>query len=154
MRTRSITIADETALAPLATALAAALPDRAFVALSGDLGAGKTTFVKAFAAAVGIDPAEVVSPTFGLVHEHPSRVGTLLHADMYRLAGADDLHEVGWQDAVARATWVFVEWPERIAAALPTDRLDVAITIDSPTARTITFTGHGPAHDSAIARLL
>ena len=103
---------------------------------------------------MGIDPAEVVSPTFGLVHEHPSRAGMLLHADLYRLAGPDDLHEVGWQDAVARATWVFVEWPERIGAALPTDRLDVAITIDSPTARTITFAGRGPAHESAIARLL
>ena len=154
MRPHSITIADEAALAPLASALAVALPDRAFVALSGDLGAGKTTFVKSFAAAVGIDPAEVVSPTFGLVHEHPSRAGMLLHADLYRLAGPDDLHEVGWQDAVARATWVFVEWPERIGGALPSDRLDMAITIDSPTSRTITFTGRGPAHEAVIAHLL
>ena len=153
MRTRSLTIADEAALAPLATALAAALPDHAFLALSGDLGAGKTTFVKAFAAAVGINPTDVVSPTFGLVHEHRSPTGMLLHADMYRLAGPDDLHEVGWQDAVARATWVFVEWPERIGAALPAERLDVAITIDSPTGRTITFTGHGLAHEAVIGGL-
>ena len=153
MRTCSLTIAAEAALAPLAQALAAALPQRSFIALTGDLGAGKTTFVKAFAAAVGIDPTEVVSPTFGLVHEHPSPAGILLHADMYRLAGPDDLHEVGWQDAVARATWVFVKWPERITAALPADRLDVAITIDSPSARALTFTGHGPAHEAVIARL-
>ena len=103
MRTCSLSIATEADLAPLARALAAALPFRACVALTGDLGAGKTTFVKAFAAAVGIDPTEVVSPTFGLVHEHPSPTGILLHADMYRLAGADDLHELGWDDAVARA---------------------------------------------------
>ena len=153
MTTCSRTIAAEAALAPLAEALAAALPDHSFIALAGDLGAGKTTFVKAFAAAVGIDPAEVVSPTFGLVHEHSSHAGILLHADMYRLTGPDDLHEVGWQDTVARAKWVFVEWPERIAAALPADRLDVAITIDSPTARTFTFTGHGPAHETVIPRL-
>ena len=151
--TGTIGVADEAALEPLARVLVAALPGHAFLALHGDLGAGKTTFVKAFAAVVGIDPAEVVSPTFGLVHEHLSRAGMLLHADMYRLAGPDDLHEVGWQDAVARATWVFVEWPERITAALPADRLDVAITIDSPSARALTFTGHGPAHEAVIARL-
>jgi tRNA A37 threonylcarbamoyladenosine biosynthesis protein TsaE len=69
---------------------------------------------------------------------------------MYRLAGPDDLHEVGWQEAVARARWVFVEWPERIGAAVPAERLDVAITIDSPTARTFTFTGHGSAHAAAL----
>ena len=154
MRTCSITIPDEAALEHLATALAAALPDHAFVALSGDLGAGKTTFVKAFAAAVGIPPADVVSPTFGLVHEHASPAGMLLHADMYRLAGPDDLHEVGWQDAVARARWVLVEWPERIGAAVPAERLDVTIAIDSPTARTFTFTGHGSAHQAALPCLL
>jgi tRNA threonylcarbamoyl adenosine modification protein YjeE len=154
MRTCSLSIAAEAEVAPLARALAAALPDRAFVALAGDLGAGKTTFVKAFAAAVGIDPAEVVSPTFGLVHEHPSSAGILLHADMYRLGGTDDLHEVGWPDAVARARWVFVEWPERIAAALPADRLDVTIAIDAPAARTFTVTGHGPAHEAVIDHLL
>jgi tRNA threonylcarbamoyl adenosine modification protein YjeE len=153
MRTCSLSIAAEADLAPLARALAAALPDRAFVALAGDLGAGKTTFVKAFAAAVGIDPAEVVSPTFGLVHEHPSSAGILLHADMYRLGGTDDLHEVGWPDAVARARWVFVEWPERIAAALPAERIDLTIGIESPAARALTFTGRGAEAAASVRRL-
>lgn len=153
MRTCSLSIAAEADLAPLARTLAEALPFRACVAVTGDLGAGKTTFVKAFAAAVGIEPAEVVSPTFGLVHEHPSPGGILLHADMYRLADADDLHELGWDDAVARGRWVFVEWPERIAAALPADRLDITIAIDTPAARTFTLRGHGPAHEAVIDRL-
>ena len=149
----TIRIADEAALAGFARRLVGALPARAFITLSGDLGAGKTTFVKAVAAAAGIDPAEVVSPTFGLIHEHVGPRGRLVHADMYRLTGPEDLHEVGWEDAVARATWVFVEWPERITAALPADRIDVVITIDSPTTRTFTFTGHGPAHEPVIDRL-
>jgi len=147
------TVADEAALAPLARAVVAALPRPAFVALHGDLGAGKTTFVKAIAAAVGIDPTEVISPTFGLVHEHGSPAGILLHADMYRLAGPDELHEIGWHDAVSRAAWVVVEWPERIAAALPDDRLDVTISIDSPTARSLRFTGRGPRHAGVAGRL-
>ncbi len=144
-------VADEGGLEAFARRLAAALPRPAFVALSGDLGAGKTTLVKAVAAAVGIDPVEVVSPTFGLVHEHAGPSGRLLHADMYRLVGSDDLHEIGWPDAVARSTWAFVEWPERIADALPGDRLDLTIAIDAPTARTLTLVGRGPRHAATAA---
>lgn len=153
MRTRTIDVPDEAALAPLARALLAALPRGGFVALSGDLGAGKTTFVKAFAAAAGIDPADVVSPTFGLIHVHAGPRGRLVHADLYRLADVTDLHETGWDDAVAAADWTFAEWPERIAAALPTDRLDVAIAISGPTARRFTFTSHGPTHDQVADRM-
>jgi len=149
----TVAIADEQALAAFATRLAAALPRPAFLALRGDLGAGKTTLTKALAAAVGIDPVEVVSPTFGLVHEHAGSGVRLVHADMYRLPDAGELAELGWHDAVARATWTLVEWPERIAAALPADRLDVEITIDSPTARTLTFTSRGPRHDALIGSL-
>ncbi|MFM8953702.1 MAG: tRNA (adenosine(37)-N6)-threonylcarbamoyltransferase complex ATPase subunit type 1 TsaE [Planctomycetaceae bacterium] len=146
-------VPDESALPRLAAAVAAALPARAFVALHGDLGAGKTTFVKQVAAAVGIDPTEVVSPTFGLIHEHHGSDRRIVHADMYRLTGAADLPETGWDDAVAGPCQTFVEWPERIAAALPADRLDVAISIDGPTARTFSFTPTGPAHAAAVVRL-
>lgn len=148
-----IPVADEASLVPLARRLVAVLPRPAFVALHGDLGAGKTTVVKAVAAAAGIDPAEVISPTFGLVHEHAGPAGSLLHADMYRLPGSDGLHEIGWDDALARATWAFVEWPERIADALPADRLDVVLAIDSPTSRTLRFIARGPAHAAAVQQL-
>ena len=149
----SVTVPDETALAPLARRLVAALPPRAFVAIEGDLGAGKTTFVKAVAAAMGIDPTEVVSPTFGLIHVHdvpatvdqpsPEAPTHLVHADLYRLADAGDLAEIGWDDATAGRCWVFVEWPSRAGSALPADRLDIAISIDSETARTFQFTPRG-----------
>lgn len=149
-----IDVADEAALAPLARALVAALPRPGFVALSGDLGAGKTTFVKAVAAAAGIEPAEVVSPTFGLIHVHEGPGGRLLHADCYRLPDVAALHETGWDDAVAAAAWTFVEWPERIAAALPADRLDVAIAITGGTARSFALTSRGAAHDRVIDALV
>jgi tRNA threonylcarbamoyl adenosine modification protein YjeE len=149
----SVTVPDEAALAPLARRLVAALPPRAFVALEGDLGAGKTTCVKAVAAAMGIDPSEVVSPTFGLIHVHdvpltsdqpsPEAPTRLVHADLYRLSGTGDLAEIGWGDATAGRCWVFVEWPSRAADALPADRLDIAISIDSETGRTFQFTPRG-----------
>jgi len=153
--TQALTVAvpDEAALAPLARRLAAVLPPRAFIALEGDLGAGKTTFVKAVAAAMGIDPSEVVSPTFGLIHVHnvpvtsdqpsPEAPTRLVHADLYRLSGTGDLAEIGWEDATAGRCWVFVEWPSRAAKAMPADRLDIAISIDSETARTFQFTPRG-----------
>jgi len=158
--TLTVAVPDEAALAPLARRLVAALPPRAFVALEGDLGAGKTTFVKAVAAAMGIDPSEVVSPTFGLIHVHdapathdrqtPAAPERLVHADLYRLSGAGDLAEIGWDDATAGRCWVFIEWPSRAPTALPADRLDIAISIDSETARTFRFTPHG---DFALAAL-
>jgi tRNA threonylcarbamoyl adenosine modification protein YjeE len=142
-RVVQVTVADEADLARLAGSVAALLPPRAFVALHGDLGAGKTTFVKAVAAALGIDPTEVVSPTFGLIHEHVGPHGLLVHGDMYRLSAPADLAETGWHDAVSGAACVFLEWPKRVAAALPDERIDVTITIDGPTARTFEFVGHG-----------
>jgi tRNA threonylcarbamoyl adenosine modification protein YjeE len=146
----TIDVADEAAMGRLAAELAAVLPPRVFVTLSGDLGAGKTTLVKAIAAAVGIDPTEVVSPTFGLIHTHHAdcEVGgeglRLVHADMYRLTGPGELAETGWDDAITGDAWVFVEWPERIASALPKNRIDVTITIVSLSARGLTFTARGP----------
>jgi tRNA A37 threonylcarbamoyladenosine biosynthesis protein TsaE len=165
--TATLVLPDEAALPAVAGRLAAALPPTAFVALRGDLGAGKTTLVKAVAAVLGIDPAEVVSPTFGLIHVHecpPAMAGTaadrqhcgpvhLVHADLYRLSGPADLAETGWEDATAGAGWVFVEWPERIEAALPAERIDLAIAIDGPASRTLALTGRGASHAEAVARL-
>ena len=149
----TVAVPDEAALTPLARRLVEGLPPRAFVALEGDLGAGKTTFVKAVAAAMGIDPTDVVSPTFGLIHVHdlpaahdqptPAAPERLVHADLYRLAGSGDLAEIGWEDATAGRCWVFVEWPSRATDALPADRLDITISIDSETGRTFRFTPRG-----------
>lgn len=159
--TITVQVVDLPTLEELARSVAAALPRRAFVALGGDLGAGKTTFVKAIAAAVAIDPATVISPTFGLIHDHEGgRDGhrlRLVHADLYRLGGLDELRELGWEDCLAGdpggLLWAFVEWPERIAAALPHERLDIAIEIVSDEARRFTFTAHGPLHHDVIAAI-
>lgn len=148
---------DEAALGRLAARIATVLPQRAFVALEGDLGAGKTTFVKHVAAALGIDPADVVSPTFGLIHVHDGPRGRLVHADFYRLSSAAELRETGWEDALTgesgRNCHVFVEWPGRISTDLPPERLDLAIAIDSETGRTLTLKAHGAAYEPLIRML-
>lgn len=149
---RWATLVNEERLGALADLLAAVVPSGAFLALSGELGAGKTTFVKRFAAALGIDPAEVVSPTFGLIHEHAGPHGRLVHADLYRLAHVADLGETGWDDAVRDASYVCVEWPERVAPALPADRIEIELRCDGPESRTVLVAGHGAAA-AAIDRL-
>ncbi len=152
---RAVVAADEAATRQLAAALAAVLPRPCLVTLAGDLGAGKTTFVKGVAAAVGIDPATLISPTFGLIHEHrPSPDGPrLVHADMYRLAGLEELVETGWDDACSGDAWVFVEWPDRIAAAVSAERIEVVISIDAPERRTFTIRGRGAVQAAAVQAL-
>jgi len=152
-----VVVADESGLTPIADALLVSLPSRAFLSLDGDLGAGKTTFVKALAAAAGIVAAEVVSPTFGLIHLHALPAGhpaeRLVHADLYRLGGCDDLIELGWEELLTAPGWVAAEWATRIGDALPIDRLDVAIGIVSEASRPFIFTASGPRHLPAIAAL-
>ena len=152
-----VPLADEAGLSAVAETLSDTLPERACLALHGDLGAGKTTLVKALAAAAGIDPGTVVSPTFGLIHLHdlaPGHpAGRLVHADLYRLAGPGDLDELGWDELLSAPGWLAVEWPSRAAGALPADRLDVTIGIEGPTARRLSFAARGPRHRPVIAAL-
>ena len=111
----------------IARELSATLRAGDVVLLSGDLGAGKTTFVRGLAEGLGIDPREVSSPTFTLVHEYRGNGLTLYHADLYRLerAATDDLglEEIGVKDGV-----LAIEWPDRLTHELPgatVVRLDV-----------------------------
>ena len=154
-----VACSDEGAVARFASRLAAALPPTVMLAIEGDLGAGKTTFVKKLAAAVGIDPAEVTSPTFTLVqlHEVPPRADAqplpprLMHMDAYRLSGLDDLATIGWEEMLAAPGWLAVEWPGRIAAALPHDRIELQIEITGESSRTLHLSATSPALQAALA---
>jgi tRNA threonylcarbamoyladenosine biosynthesis protein TsaE len=98
------------------------------VALHGPLGAGKTTFVKGVAAALGVPPDEpIVSPTFVLVREYAGRL-RLYHVDAYRLSGADELAAVGLEEMLSDAGGVtLIEWAERVASILPPDAWHVTL---------------------------
>jgi tRNA threonylcarbamoyladenosine biosynthesis protein TsaE len=108
----------------IAARLAARLGPGAVVLLSGDLGAGKTAFVRGLAEGLGIDPAEVTSPTFTLVHEYRGGRLPLVHVDLYRLDRAD-LDEIGLDSDLAAQGVIAVEWAERLIRRMP-----AAITID------------------------
>ena len=116
---------DETAA--VASELAATVTAGDVILLSGNLGAGKTAFVRGLAAGLGIDPEEVSSPTFTLVHEYRGGRLTLYHADLYRLetVATEDLglEEMGVADGV-----LAIEWPDRLSHPLPgARRIDIGI---------------------------
>lgn len=102
----------------IAARLAADLRAGDVLLLSGDLGAGKTAFVRGLAEGLGIDPGEVTSPTFTLVHEYRGGRLPLIHVDLYRLEIAD-LADIGLDDDLAAAGVLAVEWPERLTRATP-----------------------------------
>jgi tRNA threonylcarbamoyladenosine biosynthesis protein TsaE len=110
----------------VARELAATLGAGDVVLLSGNLGAGKTAFVRGLAAGLGIDPGEVSSPTFTIVHEYRGGRLTLYHADLYRLEGAAT-EEIGLEEMGVRDGVLAIEWPDRLTHELPGAR---AVTLD------------------------
>ena len=96
------------------------------VALFGELGAGKTAFVRGFARGMGID-AEVTSPTFALVNEYRSGKKALCHFDMYRVSSFDELYSTGFFDYMNEDNILAIEWSENILGALPKETIFVRI---------------------------
>lgn len=120
-------LADEAATIALGEDLALALKPGDCVALSGDLGAGKSTLARAFLRALADDDAlEVPSPTFTLVQSYELRI-PVAHFDLYRLAHSSELDELGFDEALSQGICL-VEWPERADDALPASRITLTIT--------------------------
>ena len=110
----------------LGAKFASQLKQGGVVALYGDLGMGKTAFVRGMAAGLGLK-AEVSSPTFALVHEYGGKP-PLVHFDMYRVSGWDDLYSTGFFDYLDAGAVLAVEWSENIEAALPEQTIRVRFT--------------------------
>lgn len=135
----------------LGHALAGALA-HGVVALDGPLGAGKTRLVQATATACGVDRADVVSPTFVLVHEyHGTR--PIYHLDAYRLRDDDEFLELGADEYFAGENLVFVEWAERVVRCLPSERLAITIGVGSDGQREFRLVGHGEGAAAAVDQL-
>ena len=120
--------------------LARSLPERgAVIAMYGELGAGKTAFVRGLARGLEVD-GTVTSPTFTIVNELYGK-RDLFHFDMYRLGSADELFDIGWEDYLDRGGVCAVEWSENVADALPENTVRVRIDRDGDTGRRITIEG-------------
>ena len=135
----------------LAKRFAAELKPGDVICLEGDLGAGKTTFTQGLAAALGV-AGRVTSPTFCLVQEHrrpitsqppnsqASQPALLVHMDLYRLNGEDDVLAIGWEDYLAEGAVMVVEWPERAGSLIPSDARHIRFEHRGEESRHIEFT--------------
>ena len=142
----AVTVANEQATERFVADIAAALEPGDLITLSGDLGAGKTTFARAMIRLLSGDPKiSVPSPTFTLMQIYELPRFPVVHADLYRLDAPGELQELGFDDLPEGAV-VMMEWPDRAAGFLPPDRLDIAFTLApqlGPEYRNVRVTGHG-----------
>jgi tRNA threonylcarbamoyladenosine biosynthesis protein TsaE len=128
------------ALVAWGTRFGRALAAPAVLALSGELGAGKTTLAQAICAGYGVlEP--VTSPTFALVHQYRGGPAIVFHLDLYRINSAAELTNLGWDELLDANAIVIVEWPERADGGLPPDtrRLTLAHVPEDPALRRLTW---------------
>lgn len=146
--TFSVALSNETATAHLMADLALLIGPGDVITLSGDLGAGKTAAARAMIRYLaGDDTLEVPSPTFTLAQTYDLPPFPLVHADLYRVNDPVELEEIGLSP-LPEGTVALIEWPERAAAALPADRIDIALNHRpalGSTARAAEITGYGKA---------
>jgi tRNA threonylcarbamoyladenosine biosynthesis protein TsaE len=119
--------------------LAASLKPGDVVALSGALGAGKTTLVKGVAEGLGVGEP-VTSPTFTLIQEYDGRL-PLCHVDLYRIKGSEEIEDLGLEEYFYGAGVTLIEWPEKAAASLPRRAYAVGITVRDRALREIVIEG-------------
>jgi tRNA threonylcarbamoyladenosine biosynthesis protein TsaE len=115
----------------LAARLASAARRGDVIALSGDLGAGKTTFARGFIRALAQAEIDVPSPTFTLAQTYDTPAAQIWHFDLYRLTRPEDAVELGLEEALSRGVSL-IEWPERLGGLLPRDCLTVTLRHDGP----------------------
>ena len=121
----------------LGAEFARTLPGGTVVAMYGDLGAGKTAFVRGMARGMGLE-CRVSSPTFTIVNEYLGE-RELIHFDMYRLSDADELFDIGWEDYLSRGAVCAVEWSEKVEDAFFGDEVVVRIEKLDDTGRKISI---------------
>ena len=121
------------------------------ICLDGELGSGKTCFVKGFAKALGITDT-ITSPTFSLVKEYPDGEMPLYHMDVYRLEDANN--EFGLSDYLNQEAVCIIEWPEMIENQLPEERLDIRFKVIDENTRVLIFTPYGEKYEELCESVL
>ncbi len=136
-----VPLPDLDALRDLAEKLAPNLRRGDVLALSGDLGAGKTEFARALLRVLGVT-GDIPSPTFTLLQTYDTANFIVTHFDLYRLKAPDELNELGWDDALADGV-TLVEWPERAAGRLPENRLEFTFKLEPDGLRNVVIEPFG-----------
>lgn len=104
----------------------------------GDMGAGKTTFIKVLCEVLGVEDL-VSSPTFSIVNEYLAKDGKIYHFDFYRIKNLQEAYDIGYEEYFYSGDRCLIEWPERIASLIPEHHVKVDIQVTGPEARLISF---------------
>lgn len=120
--------------------------------LTGELGAGKTCFVKGIAEGLGIRGKDITSPTFIIINEYKGKI-PLYHIDLYRIGVIDDLRDIGMEELVYGKGVTAIEWAERIKDVLPDERLDVTLKWVDEKTRSIVIKAFGWHHKDILKKL-
>lgn len=140
--TKEIKISSLADLDAAAKEFVASMGDETIYAFYGDMGAGKTTFIRALSKALGVEEDEANSPSFSIINEYRSDTTAELiyHFDLYRLESVEEALEIGVEDYFDSGALCLLEWPERIEPLLPDDTVKVTIKVDPETdGRTLTL---------------
>ena len=110
--------------------------------LHGEMGSGKTTFIKTLCVELGVRDA-MSSPTFSIVNEYQLGDNTkVFHFDFYRIKNEAEAYDIGAEEYFYSGNYCFVEWPEKIPSLIPAERAEVSITTDTQTQRTLSLSVH------------
>jgi tRNA threonylcarbamoyladenosine biosynthesis protein TsaE len=145
-------VLDEAGTVAVAEQLATLLPEQLILGLVGTLGAGKTRFAKAFAAALGVAEDQVTSPTFVMWQTYHGSI-TIHHVDAYRIADEDEWYELGLDEKMDEPGIMLIEWSDRFAHLLPNERLDVHIEPSGETSRSFAFHAVGDRAATVVRKL-
>ncbi len=139
----TLTLPSRAATEAFGRAIGRVLTGGEMLALSGELGAGKTALVRGIATGLGMPSNQVTSPTFVLIHEYHGRL-PLIHMDLYRLQSAAEAEGIGLQEYFFGETVTAVEWADKFPELLPQDRLELTLQHKTPTTRTVRLSAKGP----------
>ncbi len=135
-----------------AARLARELTPGCVVALSGELGAGKTEFVRGLARGLGVAQHAVRSPTFTLINRYPARGCTLVHVDVYRLGGPAALIDLGYEEVFDPEAVVAIEWASKVREVLPPEHLAIALAHRGDDRRLVRVQAYGARYEALVRR--
>ena len=132
-----ISIPDLASIDDAARELLNAIPDRRIFAFYGEMGAGKTTFIKALCRVLKVSDL-TSSPSFGLIHEYRADGGdSVYHFDFYRIEKVEEVFDIGYEEYIYSGYYCFIEWPEKIMSVLPPETVKISMHVADNDGRTM-----------------
>lgn len=123
------------------------------ICLSGELGTGKTCFVKGLAEGLGIKAKNVTSPTFIIIREYKGKI-PLYHIDLYRIGFVEDIRDIGMEEVIYGQGVTAIEWAEKISDKLPDERIEIALKYGDEKTRSIEMSAFGPHHSEILKKTM